>query len=74
MVSLPLKENNQMALSTCVKCGGTFFEVVQVEPQGSAFKMLFVQCSACGGVVGVQEFFNVGDLVHTLAERLGVKL
>ena len=60
-----------MALSTCVKCGGTLFETSEVEPLGSKFKLIFVQCAICGGVVGVLEYYNVGEMIQTLAKRLG---
>jgi hypothetical protein len=63
-----------MALSTCVKCGNTLFEVVEKEPAQSNFKLMFVQCNSCGGVVGVVEFYNVGGLITKLAEALKVKL
>jgi predicted nucleic-acid-binding Zn-ribbon protein len=62
-----------MALhSTCVKCGGTFFETRTVEPSGSNFKVTFVQCSNCGGVVGVMDFYNIGGMLQKLASKLGV--
>ena len=52
-----------MAMSTCVKCGSHSFEVVQQSPAHAQFKLFFVQCSACGGVVGVQDFYNLGSLL-----------
>jgi hypothetical protein len=61
-----------MAMSTCVKCGGHYFEVKENSPNGSSFKLMFIQCSSCGGVVGVQEFYNTGALVQRLAKKLGV--
>ena len=63
-----------MAIPTCGKCGGTLFEVVQQEPLRSEFKLMFVQCSSCGNVVGVLDYFNIGQLLHELAEKLGVSL
>jgi predicted nucleic-acid-binding Zn-ribbon protein len=50
----------QMATSTCLKCGGTGFENKEVSPNNSKFKVTFVQCVKCGGVVGVMDFFNTG--------------
>ena len=44
-----------MAVSQCVKCGNGVFELVAKIPMGSSRKVMFIQCSACGGVVGVQE-------------------
>jgi len=50
-----------MATSTCVKCGSTAFEAAEVQPAGGSYKLVFIQCSQCGGVLGVQ------DYVHTKA-------
>ncbi len=61
-----------MAHSTCIKCGGTRFEMVEVEPAASKYKMMFIQCSSCGGVVGVTDYYNVGTLVHKIAKAVGV--
>jgi 6-phosphogluconate dehydrogenase (decarboxylating) len=44
-----------MATSQCVKCGNSVFELVAKFPVGSSRKIMFVQCSVCGGVVGIQE-------------------
>jgi predicted nucleic-acid-binding Zn-ribbon protein len=60
-----------MALPTCVKCGSTLFETKEVTPRGSNFKLNFVQCSSCGGVVGVLDFYNIGGMLQTLAKKLG---
>jgi translation initiation factor 2 beta subunit (eIF-2beta)/eIF-5 len=51
-----------------------FFEVVEKEPTHSNFKLLFVQCSSCGAVVGVLDHYNIGSLIHDLAEKLNVEL
>lgn len=61
-----------MAMSTCVKCGNHTFEVKEAEPVNSKFKLMFVQCSGCGGVVGVMDYFNIGYFVKKIAEKLGV--
>jgi len=63
-----------MALSTCVKCGHHVFEVSEVEPNGSNFKLMFVQCSSCGGVVGVTDYYNTYATLEKLADRLGVNI
>ena len=52
-----------MAFSTCAKCDGRFFELVEVSPAGSQYKMFFVQCSKCGAPTGVTEYYDVGFLV-----------
>jgi hypothetical protein len=62
-----------MAISTCIKCGGTFFEVKEAEPKFSNFKLLFVQCSTSGGVVGVMDFYNIGADLQEIRKHLGMK-
>jgi hypothetical protein len=47
-----------MAISQCVKCGNRSFESVAKNPIGFPQQVMFIQCSACGGVVGVQEVRN----------------
>lgn len=63
-----------MATSTCVKCKSTKFEAVLQNPQGSSFNFIFIQCAACGGVVGVTEFYNLGARLDKLAKKLNVDL
>lgn len=64
-----------MALqSKCPKCENTSFETVIREPKNSNYKLLFTQCSACGCVVGVTEYFNIGVLVKKLAAGLNIDL
>ena len=59
-----------MAISTCVKCGGMHFEMKENTPSTSRYKLLFVQCSNCGGVVGVVDFHNIGDLLHRVLDKV----
>lgn len=63
-----------MAMPTCVKCGKTSFELREATPSNSDYRVNFVQCSNCGGVIGVLDFYNIGDLILRLADRLNVKL
>jgi len=48
--------------------------MVENEPVGSNYKFMFVQCAKCGGVVGVLDFFNIGDLIQKLARGLRIDL
>lgn len=61
-----------MAKSTCIKCDSTSFEMVEQTPHGSVHVVFFVQCAKCGGVVGVQPYFDVAELLvrhhHGLTE------
>jgi hypothetical protein len=61
-----------MATSTCPKCDSTTFEAKEYSPRGSNFKYQFIQCASCGAVVGVMDYFNIGGMLQTLAEKLRV--
>ena len=61
-----------MAISTCVKCANTQFEIKEAEPRGSSFKLMFVQCTSCGGVVGVTDFLNIGAKLEFIQKKLGI--
>ncbi|MEK5058632.1 hypothetical protein BK126_03035 [Paenibacillus sp. FSL H7-0326] len=50
-----------MAVSKCVSCGGASFELKEASPTGSRFKFHFIQCSKCGGVVGVVDYMHNGS-------------
>jgi hypothetical protein len=56
-----------MAVSKCVKCGGTRFEMVEGQPAGSKVKLFLVQCAACGGVVSAMDLYAVGEIVKRTA-------
>ena len=62
-----------MASSTCIKCGNHIFELVEREPINAAFRLNFVQCSSCGGVVGVLDHFNIAQLISEFAKKLGAR-
>jgi hypothetical protein len=68
-----------MALPTCIKCGSHTFELVDFEPRGSNYKINSVQCTNCGGIAGVLEYYDAGVLlkrqdeaIKKIAERLGI--
>jgi hypothetical protein len=63
-----------MAKSRCIKCDNSSFEIVENTPHRSVFKLMFVQCTSCGGVVGVLDFYNIGERLTELARKLGVDL
>ncbi len=50
-------------MSTCPKCNNHTFTIQENTPAGSNFKLMFVQCSSCGAVVGVIDCFNIGNLI-----------
>jgi len=47
---------------------------MEAEPNTSNFKVLFIQCAACGGVAGVMDFYNIGQLIHNFAKKMGINL
>ncbi len=57
-------------MSTCPKCDNTSFKMVENSPSGSKFKVYFVECSKCGAVVGVMDFWNVGSTVKQAEKKL----
>ena len=44
-----------VAVSTCIKCGGHGFELSLFTPIGDSRKLTLVQCSNCGTPVGALE-------------------
>lgn len=63
-----------MAISKCPKCDSTFFEIKEAEPRNSSFKIMFIQCSSCGAVVGVTDYYNTSTLLVKIAKKLGFDL
>ncbi len=59
-----------MALSKCGSCGKSSFQVVEKEPAGFNFKIMFVQCTLCGVPTGTMEYFNVGSISKKIEDRL----
>jgi predicted nucleic-acid-binding Zn-ribbon protein len=56
-----------MAQSKCGHCGSTRFEIKEVEPQGSQFKLYFIQCASCGVPVSTIEYKNNTYLLEKLS-------
>ena len=64
-----------MAISRCIKCDSTNFElVVKNGISGSNYKFCFIQCSSCGGVVGVTDYYNLGAALEKISAKLGIRL
>lgn len=63
-----------MAVPTCPKCDSRTFETQVFEPRGSRFKLMSVNCTSCGAVVGVTDFWNIGQTLMDLGKRLGFDL
>lgn len=59
-----------MALSKCGSCGHGRFEVKEVSPNNSRYRLYFVQCASCGVPVGVQEYHNIGAQIAPVTQTL----
>lgn len=59
-----------MAQSTCVKCGNHSFELVENSPIGSRYKFNFIQCSKCGGVVGVVNYNYLPAVLDEIEKKI----
>lgn len=60
-----------MAYSTkCSKCDNSSFEIKQIEPSGSAYKLSAVQCRSCGTACGVLDYFNLGTLLKNQEKQI----
>ncbi len=64
-----------MAMSKCIKCDSTHFELVVKDGiSGSKYKICFIQCSNCGGVVGTMDYMSIGAALDKIAAKIGVRL
>ena len=61
-----------MAQSTCPKCPGTTFEVVEPSPIGAPSKLVFIQRASCGAVVGVKDYLDTQTVIDQKAQKLGI--
>ena len=60
-----------MTVSKCLSCNNSSFEVVvKNDIKDSKFKLLFVQCSKCGGVVGVMDYLNIGAINEDIKRKI----
>lgn len=63
-----------MATSSCPKCGQHLFQMIEQEPGSAAYKYLYHQCSSCGTVVGVTEFYNLGAIIKETPDSVFKRL
>jgi hypothetical protein len=62
-----------MAQSTCVKCGGTQFEIVTKDIGNATQKLRLIQCASCGGVAGVLEYADINTRLTQLEKALKLR-
>lgn len=63
-----------MAISKCPKCDSHSFEMKEAEPAGSKYKIMFIQCSLCGVVIGTTDYFDTASMLEKIAEKIGVNI
>lgn len=70
-----------MATSTCPKCDSTSFEIQVFEILRAEYKHLCVQCAKCGAVVGILDYYNIGNILvaqnkalEAIADKLGIEV
>lgn len=64
-----------MAKSKCPSCESNHFEMVDNNNvKGTSYKVMFIQCSKCGTVVGITDFYHTASLLEKIAKNMGFKL
>lgn len=63
-----------MAQSSCGKCNNPFFELLENTPNGSNYKLLFVQCTKCGTPIGALDYYNIGARLSEVETELKDKI
>jgi hypothetical protein len=64
---------SQMAIPTCIKCGGHAFELALFTPMGASQKFEFIQCSTCGvpvAAIGASQIEGLRTQVASIDDRL----
>ena len=51
-------------------CNSTIFEMVLGAPQGSNFKVWFVQCAVCGTAVNAMEYLSLGTKMDGVEKKI----
>ena len=59
-----------MAQSTCMKCGGTDFELKDITPEKGGHRYRAVQCAHCGGVIGLVEYEHTGGFLRSIERQV----
>ena len=63
-----------MATPCCPKCGNHNFEIQEIKVRDANFRTNAINCSSCGAVIGIQEYFNINVRLCKLAEKLRINL
>ncbi len=63
-----------MALPSCPKCSNHLFQATQISVSGARFKYTVVNCTSCGTIVGMMDFYNIGNMLLQMGEKFGIDL
>ena len=63
-----------MNTSKCPKCESSTFENVTEMVTGYNYQLNFIRCAKCKTVISILENYNIGALLHGLAEKLNINL
>jgi hypothetical protein len=58
-----------MSATTCMKCGGTHFELAKFTPTGTRFVLWSAQCAGCGTSIGITEYNDTASMLNSLEKR-----
>ena len=50
-------------VTKCPHCNATRFEMKEIEPNDSGYKLNVMQCVGCGAPFGVTDYWNIGTLL-----------
>jgi predicted nucleic-acid-binding Zn-ribbon protein len=54
----------------CAKCENSSFEIQTIEPAGSNFKFIAVQCRSCKAPFAATDFYNIGALLKDQEKKI----
>ncbi|MCK1632659.1 hypothetical protein [Bradyrhizobium sp. 162] len=57
-------------VTKCPHCEVTRFEVKEIEPVDSTYKLTAIQCVGCGAPIGVMDFWNIGTLLKKQEKQI----
>lgn len=56
----------------CGHCGHTAFEAKVIEPSGSNLKQVAICCAGCSAVLGITDFYSVGNYPKQTADAVNL--
>lgn len=63
-------EKDTAMLAKCGHCNGTGTKIVEIQPQGAAFKQNAICCASCSSTLGVVGYFDAGALIKNQEAKI----